>query len=1045
MMKMSEQMSKAQKLINIIKDRKFRVPLYQRNYKWDMATAVKLVEDLIASYNKHTTKSIGLITLYKDKENLNTNAFEVIDGQQRLITFAILFSLLGRNNPNPIDLYFERDNNNVRKNALNNPNNQINSTDTDRINRNRKAISDVLQNEEKEWKQNNKTFDTNKFADYVLENCIMLCTITENPPIEEFMNLNAYKTAFSVCDYNRANLIMLNTFYKDNLKDDKNIPEIFIGFPECTYKNAVAELYNKILDILYDNMNIKGDFSSVYKVLVDTDRYRYIKNPDTSHESRINIFFGTKTDTYRYEPEEKDFEGWKKLLAEMSYVYRMIKQLQNDMSAGDFSSAKIIDNYETLTKNSFVRLLSHPKKEDEKLSLAELLNKYSKVRKINKDNWKLANRYFEAYISAEKNKKTNNNGEANSSCKTPYMSEKEIIASIGSTGRYVMERFLRERHSEKISEQHSESNIKISDTEILNLGGQLEVDENNDSITVEKLFENKIKIPVIQRDYCMGSQLCDTNNPNNFLAYLIGKFENKSNEKLNVSTILLSKEKDKDAVYIFDGQQRIYTIYQILIYLGKKDFKDFEFIGRGNRPHGSSYSSQSVNNLNKKLDNELKEFNEQKKESFVEFLLKQVTFTVKQLDNVSSAEQFFMDINGGVQLEPYEIYKSCLYSRLMKLDKEFAISFTKKLENDWLQIIYNLLKKDEPQRSYINKMKSITKLPYEKDDEELAEIRLIEYLCRYFYMSKANEKVDVFDALSSKSMVVENTMKYLDKLDIDDFKNIQKCMDTFMKIVSALTKSVDKNSNIKYNYIAEVKYSFFDYNSTNYNSLCIIEKTASSITPDNIIPLFVSSFSPAKREYLMIYYSCKNTHEGHKWLIENVYDNDQYSDYAIKSVLGEDGTPNFPDYEDEIAKVILIGGYNVCRIYMSSWKYPKEISEFKICKKEIPVYYTPMYNHLSYVIRPYYLYHEINQKYTQNPPTVTFFLTNAKTIRLPNDRDTHFALSRYEYLTVKHNGQYLCIYNVSNPNAPICLHDLYNRTDAYLIKDKDTKKDLLAT
>ncbi|MDE6501521.1 MAG: DUF262 domain-containing protein [Ruminococcus sp.] len=161
---MSEQMSKAQKLTYIIKDRKFRVPLYQRNYKWNITTAVKLIEDLIESYNKHTIKSIGLITLYKDKENLNINEFEVIDGKQRLITLAILFSLLGRNNPNPIDLCFERDNNHVRKNALNNPDNK--------------------------WK--------NDFADYVLENCIMLCAITENPPIEEFMNLNAYKTAFSV-------------------------------------------------------------------------------------------------------------------------------------------------------------------------------------------------------------------------------------------------------------------------------------------------------------------------------------------------------------------------------------------------------------------------------------------------------------------------------------------------------------------------------------------------------------------------------------------------------------------------------------------------------------------------------------------------------------------------------------------------------------------------------------------------------------------------------------------------------------------------------
>ena len=43
-------------LRNLIK-KKFRIPMYQRNYKWNKEVAKKLVEDIIDSYNRKIDKS----------------------------------------------------------------------------------------------------------------------------------------------------------------------------------------------------------------------------------------------------------------------------------------------------------------------------------------------------------------------------------------------------------------------------------------------------------------------------------------------------------------------------------------------------------------------------------------------------------------------------------------------------------------------------------------------------------------------------------------------------------------------------------------------------------------------------------------------------------------------------------------------------------------------------------------------------------------------------------------------------------------------------
>jgi uncharacterized protein with ParB-like and HNH nuclease domain len=80
----------------------YLIPIYQRNYAWQEAQVVQLVED-IADYaeknkNKESKKIyyIGTLVVFEKTKNGKT-IYETIDGQQRLTTLSILLSVLKNN------------------------------------------------------------------------------------------------------------------------------------------------------------------------------------------------------------------------------------------------------------------------------------------------------------------------------------------------------------------------------------------------------------------------------------------------------------------------------------------------------------------------------------------------------------------------------------------------------------------------------------------------------------------------------------------------------------------------------------------------------------------------------------------------------------------------------------------------------------------------------------------------------------------------------------------------------------------------------------
>lgn len=79
----------------IIKDVKLCIPNYQRPYKWSVKNVLQLVDDIIeAKFENKETYRVGTLILYHNSER---NEYEIVDGQQRTISFCLLLKALCEN------------------------------------------------------------------------------------------------------------------------------------------------------------------------------------------------------------------------------------------------------------------------------------------------------------------------------------------------------------------------------------------------------------------------------------------------------------------------------------------------------------------------------------------------------------------------------------------------------------------------------------------------------------------------------------------------------------------------------------------------------------------------------------------------------------------------------------------------------------------------------------------------------------------------------------------------------------------------------------
>ena len=71
------------------------VPEYQRPYKWTVRNAIQLLDDIIeARNNNKKVYRVGTLILHKDQDSEGQLRYNIVDGQQRTITFSLLLYAL---------------------------------------------------------------------------------------------------------------------------------------------------------------------------------------------------------------------------------------------------------------------------------------------------------------------------------------------------------------------------------------------------------------------------------------------------------------------------------------------------------------------------------------------------------------------------------------------------------------------------------------------------------------------------------------------------------------------------------------------------------------------------------------------------------------------------------------------------------------------------------------------------------------------------------------------------------------------------------------
>ena len=75
------------------KDKNLKIPDFQRPYAWEKEQVIQLLKDLEEAFKQKQEYLIGNLILYKNKEK---STIDIIDGQQRITTLALLFKVLGK-------------------------------------------------------------------------------------------------------------------------------------------------------------------------------------------------------------------------------------------------------------------------------------------------------------------------------------------------------------------------------------------------------------------------------------------------------------------------------------------------------------------------------------------------------------------------------------------------------------------------------------------------------------------------------------------------------------------------------------------------------------------------------------------------------------------------------------------------------------------------------------------------------------------------------------------------------------------------------------
>lgn len=248
-------------VIDIIEsDNNYRIPSYQRGYRWTDKQVEELLDD-IWNWGENEQNS-GKYCLQPIVIKKNDNGFDLIDGQQRLTTLYIILKVLGKE-PGFTLNYENRDNSEKFLKKINEyfeSMDEINPTKLKYIDffyflKTCKVVHEYFEDKEKE-KEKEKWYDYLKKGAFFIE---YNATKDKRSPEDIFTNLNAGKIT---------------------LKDSELVKGLFLK--KSTFENG-DEYLNKRLEIALD-------WDRIERRLQDEDFWAWLGN-DPISEPRIEFIF----------------------------------------------------------------------------------------------------------------------------------------------------------------------------------------------------------------------------------------------------------------------------------------------------------------------------------------------------------------------------------------------------------------------------------------------------------------------------------------------------------------------------------------------------------------------------------------------------------------------------------------------------------------------------------------------------------------------------------------------------------------------------------
>lgn len=348
-------------------------------------------------------------------------------------------------------------------------------------------------------------------------------------------------------------------------------------------------------------------------------------------------------------------------------------------------------------------------------------------------------------------------------------------------------------------------------------------------------------IPDVQRDYVMGS------GGDKLISLFQSLYSTqKSKRSFNFSCIMGFIDKDTNTFYVYDGQQRLATLVYLCAYLNKEqdnneNLKKFQFSYRDeankflnsllfhkqSRPNIVDFTTFSLDNLIHQLKKQVYFKDIYTSSSFenqisFHFLYEQVKFEIVIVNKATDAEQFFMDLNDGLDLKSYEIFKAELFHVAQRIYKNKFKNFALTMDNNWLRFFFKYITKEHC--------------------EEEIEIAFVQFCFRMIWIEEKG----------TDEGYVENS---LDWIEAKHLERVEKIMNNIThlemdnKNISCVNYSFGNRTDRAYNQsVNNVEGFFWNLTDNNYfamlnefiKGLCI-EGNKSSVKKDAVIWAYVSN------------------------------------------------------------------------------------------------------------------------------------------------------------------------------------------------------------